>query len=498
MATTQALRAFREEFVRSGTIAGGDFEDFESRKVRYAINWAFYENDVYRRVNDWSTTYKTVYGLYKYIRNIYNPSYRIGEFYKSHVWGGALDAEAGPDGALPIVTLNETIRPAIAQLWTWSNWGINKDIVTLKGTVLGDAILRVVDDTEAGKVYLEYINPSTVDNLDVDVFGNVKGYTIVEGRTHPETGRDVEFMEVVKRDGEQVVYQTYANKNPYAWNGVAAEWVENYGFVPMVHIEHNNVGLDWGWSEVHPARSKIHEVDDLASLLSDQARKSINAKWFFAGVKKSDPTITYGDDNTDINKIQRGREQEPALYSSDAEAKVYPMVAPLDIPGMVLHITEILKELERDYPELKFDALRASGELSGTALRIARQPAETKVIQRRANYDNGLVRVQQMALSIGGMRGYFPGIGMDSYANGGLDHSIGPRSVFAVDPIDKLQEDITFWQAAKGAKDAGYPLELFLRDAGWDEERVMKFVGVMAARRELIPTTPNTEESSSE
>jgi len=497
MATMVGLRAFREEFITSGQtgLSDGDFNSYDARRVRYALDWAFYENTVYNKIHSWSGTYKTVKGLYKYIKNIYNPAYRLGEFYKSHIWGGALDDEAMSGGALPIVTKNELIRPAIAQLWTWSNWGINKDIITLKGAVLGDSVIRVIDDTEAKKVYLEYVDPATVASLDVDVFGNIKGYTIIETRANPAGGSNCEYKEVVTRDGQQVIYRTYLNNSPYDWNGQAAEWAESYGFVPMVHIEHNNVGSDWGWPEIHPARSKVEVLDDLASMLTDQMRKTINPVWLMAGMKKDENNKTIKPGDASGRQPEPGREQIPMLYASDPNAKPHPMVAQIDFAGVISHITEILKELERDYPELKFDALRAAGELSGTALRIARQPAETKVNQRRGNYDNALVRAQQMALTIGGLRGYagFP-FGLESYANGALNHSIGNRSVFSVDPIDKLAEDTAFWLAAKGAVEAGYPLELFLIDAGWEDDRVKRFVATRAELEGWIEQPAETEQ----
>lgn len=479
------LKAFREGFMMSGAEGEGQFGDFEARRVRYAVNWSFYENDAYRHVHTWAQSYKTNYALYRYIRNIYNPSYRLGEFYKAHVWGGALDPEAGPTGALPILTQNEALRPAIARLWQWSNLAANKDILTLKGAVLGDAIIRIVDDVGAGRVYLEQVSPATVENLVTDAYGHIKGYTITETRPHPQTGKPVEFKETVSRDRELVVYRTYLNDALYAWNGEAGEWAEAYGFVPMVHIEHNNVGLDWGWAEFHPARSKIHEVDDLASLLSDQGRKSINARWLFAGVKKGQSEERSATTAPTSDRPEPGREQDTAFYSADPQAKAQALVAPLDIAGMVQHINGILQEMERDYPELKFDALRAQGQLSGTALRIARQPAETKVNQRRANYDSGLVRAQQMAVAIAGMRGYFPGFGLDSYAAGALDHSIGSRNVFSVDPIDQIEEDKVFWEAAGAAATAGYPLELYLLDAGWDQERLDRYLGSPAYQAKL-------------
>lgn len=480
-----SLRAFREEFITSGkeTVGGiDDFADFDARRVRYDINWSMYESVVYRNVNDWATTYKTRYALYKYIRSIYNPSYRLGEFWKSHLWGGELDREAGPEGALPIITDNEQIREPLAQLWQWSNFAIVKDTITLSGAVLGDAFIRVVDDVKNGRVFLQYIHPATVAEVTKDERGNIKGYTIEEMKPSPISGSPVRFKEVASRgEGEQVIYRTYLNDSPFAWNGLASAWDEPYGFIPMVHIQHNDVGKCWGWAEIHPARSKIHEVDDLASMLSDQARKSINAKWFFAGLKA--PTSGTGNivgqhPTATTARPEPGRELESAIYSADPESKAYPLVAPLDIPGVVTHITEILKELERDYPELKFDNLRSSGTVSGAALRVARQPAETKVSQRRANYDNVLVRAQQMALSIGGFRGYFPGIGLDSFTQGSLDHNIGPRPVFYTDPLEKLQEESEFWKAAQLVVQAGGNLAGWLEKEGWTKEAIALVVPV--------------------
>ncbi|KKN57458.1 hypothetical protein LCGC14_0561700, partial [marine sediment metagenome] len=403
----QGLRAFREEFVSGSVFSEDEFADPEARKVRYDVNWAAYENTIYRSIHSWARTYKTRYALYEYTRSIYGPAHRLGEFWKSHLWGGQLDAEAGETGALPIVTGNKALRPAVADIWRWSNWATKKDTVSLHGAIYGDVILRVIDDIALGKVYVESVFPGLVTSLTKDPFGNIKGYTIEENRQSPNNNKMVVYKETAERDGQSVVFKTYMNDTPYPWNGKASVWREPYGFVPMVHIQHNDVGLEWGWSELHPSRSKMHELDDLASLLSDQIRKSVNAKWFFAGIKGSSPNVTMGSVPKTTARPEPGREEEMAIYSPDPNSKAFPLVAPVDIEGATLHISEILKDLERDYPELKFDALRSLGDISGRALRIARQPAETKVLQRRANYDDGLKRVLQMAVSIGGFRSLF-------------------------------------------------------------------------------------------
>lgn len=466
-----ALAAFREQYVASSEIDIENFIDPEARQIRYDILWAQYENTVYRSIHSWASTYKTRYALYRYIRNIYNPAYRLGEFWKAHLWGGPLDPEAGEEGALPILTTKENIRPPIADIWEWSGWASRKDIVTLQGSIYGDVFLKVIDDVEREKVYLANIYPGTVIDLEKDPFGHIKAYTIEEERAHPFDEKPVTYKETAHREGDLVVFKTFLDDALFAWNGIAAQWSEPYGFVPMIHIQHNDVGLGWGWSELHPGRSKMHELDDLASLLSDQIRKSVNAKWFFSGAKASSPIQTMTTTETTA-RPEPGREEEPALYSPDPQSKAMPLVAPIDIEGVNLHIKSLLEEFERDYPELSFEALRVQGDISGRALRIARQPAEAKVQQRRTIYDDGLKRALQMAVSIGGFRNIFPGFSLDSFEAGALDFIFGPRGVFVTDPIDESEEDEAFWAAAKVAKEAGMPLLAYLEEKGWDEEKL--------------------------
>lgn len=498
MAATAALKAFREEYVSTSVYNEEDFNDPDARKVRYDILWSQYENTVYRDIHSWARTYKTRYGLYQYIRSIYNPAYRLGEFWKAHLWGGQLDQNAEEAGALPIVADDEAIRPFIAELWKWSRWSIVKDIVSLHGAIYGDTILRVVDDTELEKVYLEMVYPGLVTDLEKDPFGNIKAYTIEEERLHPvNQSQKVTYRETAEREGQSVVYRTFLNDAPYAWNGEASEWAEPYGFIPMVHIQHNDVGFDWGWSELHPARSKMHELDDLASQLSDQVRKAIHSSGYAfigASAPSTSPTpSSYStrrttEKSSSLGKPELGREEANAYYLSSPDARVEPIILPLEVEGFLMHIQEILKDFERDYPELKFDALRVQGEVSGRALRVARQPVETKVLQRRGNYDDGLKRAVQMALTIGGLRKIFEGINLDSYERGALEFEFADRPVFSNDKFDDYDEELAFWEAAKMAREAGLPLEIFLARNGWSEEDLQELADnpVMQARVGLV------------
>jgi hypothetical protein len=481
------IRAFREAYLSADLVFDEtDFGDFEARKLRYTLYWSYYENSAYRSlVHKWAHSYKVQYGLYKHIRSIYNPAYRLGEFWKTYLWGGKLDMTAG-DGqgvpsALPILTENDKLRETIATLWRHSNWQVKKDTCTLWGSILGDVAIKVIDDPIREKVYLKIIHPGTIKALDLDPFSNIKGYTIEVERPDPRNpSRKVIYREVAFRDGDNVVYQTYLDNDLYAWDGEEPEWAEPYGFIPMVFIKHNDVGFDWGWSEFHSAHPKFREVDDIASKLSDQIRKMVDSAWLLSGVQKP----TRGKQNADTSDSlptgnpETSREEIPAFYGPIG-ASATPLVTPLDIGATTAYLASLLKILEQEYPELSSDIHNVTGDISGRALRINQMPTENKVKERRPNYDDALMRVHQMAVAIGGFRGYtgFKGFDLDSYGSGTLDHQIADRPVFTKDPLDDLETEQRFWAVAKEAQANGIPIDFFLEEHGWTSERIAKVTG---------------------
>lgn len=475
--------AFRADYLGTDQINLDNFEDYAARRLRYSLLWAMNENNAYDKLNAWSQLYKAEYGLYDFIRGIYNPTYRLGEFWKGHLWGGSLDPAAG-DGkevrsALPIITENETLRFAIAQVWKWSNWQLKKDVFSLWGTILGDGVIKVQDNPALGKAYLSIVHPSKLADVVLDDWGNVKGYILEEERDDPrrEDGGKVIYREIAYRDGINAVYETYLDNDLYAWDGDSAEWQVPYGFIPMVVTQHNDVGLNFGWSEIHPSLAKFREVDDQASKLHDQIRKVISGGWLMAGMNEP---------KNDGEK--EDRQSENMIWTNNENAHADSLVNNVDIAAVSANIKQLLEEIERDYPELSPSLHNVSGDVSGRALRINRAPVEAKVQQRRPNYDNALVRAQQMAVAIGGMRKYkdFESFGLDSYQKGALDHIIGERPVFAKDPLDDTEYQSAFWTAAGQAKSAGLPLEIFLEENGWSPERIAKVMQTADANRAKI------------
>lgn len=492
----RGLKAFREAYMSADPTDDRDFASVDARRLRYALLWAFYENTAYRDIHSFAPKLRADYGLYKHIRGIHNPAYRLVEFHVTHLLGGALDPEAG-DGkrtpsALPILTDNSALRPAIARLWRDSNWGALKPIWTRYGAGLGDVGLQVIDDPVRERVYLKVVHPASIRDVELDTWGNVKAYVIEELRPDPAHAMDrfvvnparevpmVRYTEIAMRDDDDVVYQTFRDGRPFDWSGGdQPEWAEPYGFVPLVLTQHLDVGLDFGWSELHAGLAKFREVDDQASKLSDQVRKMVDAPWLFTGITAPANTPK----TKSATQGEGGRQELPALYGpSGADAK--PLVAPLSIGEVAERTKDLIAELERDYPELQMD-IWAAGNVSGRALRVARQRVTTKIQGRRTGYDASLVKAHQMAVAIGGMRGYegYQGFSLDSYAGGQLDHQIGERPVFDADPLDDIEIEAEFWGAAKAAKDADYPLELFLEDRGWEQGRIKRYLDAKAARQ---------------
>jgi len=492
-ATATAVKAFKEAYITSDPLAvpgKNDFCDYGARKMRYAMLWSFFENSAYRDVHSWATRMRADYGLYRFTRSVMGPAFDIGSFWHTYLFGGLLDPLAGDGGsspsAIPIITKNESIRTPIAQIWKDSSWQVNKDTMALWGAVMGDVALQIIDDPEKQKIYLKIIHPSTVKFISRDLLGNIQSYIFEETRIDPEdttwisngdptSARTCTYSESAEKDpdGDTVKFTTYRNGQPYKWNGKSDTWSMQYGFVPLVVVQHLNVGLDWGWSEFHAGLSKFREVDDICSKISDQIRKTVDSPWLFSGVSKPSVAPNMTGSAATTSRIEPRRDEIPTLYGPvGAEAKA--LVADMNLADVVMYIDKLLGAIEKDYPEIRIDTWRMTGDTSGNALRVNRQPTEVKVQMRRPSYDDGVRKALQMGIIMGAMGNYpgYEGFSQDSLEKGNLEFSVGRRPVFSPDILDIISEKKQFWEAAQVATTAGMPLQLYLKDIGWAQAKI--------------------------
>jgi hypothetical protein len=182
------------------------------------------------------------------------------------------------------------------------------------------------------------------------------------------------------------------------------------------------LGLTWKANAFHHAVGKIDELNDSASLVNDQIRLSVRTRWYYAGISKKTDLTLGGDEKKD---------QIPEVYGPK-DSQPIAMVANLDLTSALQNIQAMLEEVERDLPELALSRLRQQGgNLTAPGVRTVYSDAIGRITEARGNYDDALVRAQQMAVSIGGYNRYpgFLPFDLRSYELGDLDHYIAERPV---------------------------------------------------------------------
>jgi hypothetical protein len=480
-----------------GTAGRGSYEWdlWQARTMRYRLYWALYQNSAYHGLG-LTGEFKKRFGLApgSNVRHIFNPAARVGDFYQTHLMGGELDPKAG-DGeselsCLPILTEHQAIRPAIATLWEDSWWQVQKDLFTLQTAVLGESAIRIVDDTSKGAVRLEIEHPGHLKWVDFDHANRrLNGYIIqkyvfdprqedikdADPNTDPLTNRRlVRYTEKAWLDGNKVSYQTLLDGAPYAWDGEDSSWDAPYGFIPLVVGHFKQVGTLWAENAFHGGLSRFVEVDNQASCLSDGNIRDFKAPHFIAGAQApaaAGPGIVGPSGpgaGSSVDATQSTLDSLGFIYGPIGSSAI-PLTNPRDIPGMVAHIASMLDDIEKQYPELLADTGDFAGRVTAEAIRNARQRATAKVRARRIGPDSALVDAHRYAMAIGGFRGYkgYKGLGLDDLAAGRLDHAIGQRPVFDIDPTDTHEEDLAFWTAIQFEVAAGVPIEYALERAGW-------------------------------
>lgn len=492
------VTAFRIAFNERALVPSELFtwNEYEARLFRYALAEAFYTNTAYRDIQSFAPTLKYQYALSKQIRGVYNPVFRQNEVIKGKLYGGAMDWDKLQTGAVQIDGADETLLEALIQALKWSNWGTNKSLYAHTGALLGDAPLKVVDNRNRGKVRLEVVHPAKIKDTTVDDVGNVKSYVIEYERewVHPDTKRREWVTYTETNDGEEVV--TLKDGEEYGWqldlNGnPISRWPNEYGFVPLVMGGFADLGRQYAANAFHASMSKIHELNDVASLLSDSIRKNVDPPWLLAGVEKPSTTPKIPgklSDGTATIDPTAQRDQQKVFYGSDS-ARPHAMVMPVDIGGAMEHINGLLMELERDMPELALHRLREQGgDISGVAIRNMYSDATGRLSEAAGNLDDALIRALQMAVSIGGYRGYenLNGYDLGSYARGDLDFSIKPRQFF--EDGFSPQQKITNLQALPDNPEAA---RLILDEMGYSEEQIMKVLAGMQAKAQQQPVNPD-------
>lgn len=449
-ASRLAMQAFRLAM----TEPYGTHMDFESQIGTYNMLWQYYRNEAYSELDAWAS-YVDQRGLYRNTVNLYNPVRRLVDFYAGIVYSGMLTPDGMPhdDGQPSAIPFDRDMSPelviAIAQVFQWSNWAINNHVMVRYGAALGSVLTEVRDDPERGRIQLAVVWPGFVTDLDLDDFGNVKGYTIEYRSYDREEEREYDYKREV--DGESI--RTYKDNRPFSYDGDPAEHDNPYGFVPAVWAKHVDNGTDHGSPAVRSI-SKIDYLNSLASHAIDQVHKIVGA-----------PVVVAGDnmrrliDDEPLPHVDRRHEQDTMdIIQAAAGSSVHALYTP---PGEALnHIQQLTTEIEEDHPELSmYQQLRSMERVSGPGADRMFGDVAAYVAEARSAYDQALVKLCQMSVAIGGFRangGGWTGLNhqqqkftpfdLESWQDDQLGISIMPRPLFMPSEYERLQIELARMQ----------------------------------------------------
>lgn len=415
-----------------------DWDDFTARYARYRHYQNYYFNIIYTSLVQYADKHKTDEYLYKFIKPIYNPIARYTDLYVSQVFGGILDMEnaSKADSAIPIKA-DDAILQALIKLWKDSRWQDNKSLFVRQTAMKGDGILKVVEDRTLGTVRMEVIPPGQIANCEFDNAGNVVACTIVQVRRDSDNAPAYIYEERITPES----FSTFRDGSPYAFyqNALGEDvqtWDNDYGFVPIVTLQHKDIGKKWGATGFHNTINKIDGLNSLVSMLDKHIAVTVDP-----------PLVSKGTRAPELLTLTNARGSRDVIHL-DGDASLEELVSSVDILGSLEVIREYYKEIERDLPELTLSKAREMGqEISGVALRTINQDIIQHIQEVRGNYSGALVRAQQMAMYIGSQNGYKGYTQLGRRAN--LDeftHEVKQKPVFTdsmskVERIQAMQAD---------------------------------------------------------
>jgi hypothetical protein len=465
--------------------------ELDNREYRYRHLWGLYTGTAFDSMRE-SQHYRSAFGLYRGIRQVWDHCHEIVEFYATHIWSGAIarDGKHLPDGILNAVPIAEDtddkLAAAIAQCFMWWNFQELMAVIVRYTAALGELLVEIRDDPKRGKVMIELIWPGFVTDIRLDDVGNIKWYRI----EYSYFDRDDNTHHTYRRDVDGESFRTYRDDKPYNFVrspipegtdpdgtiaglsfGSGATVLDDdddgyrvpnpYGFVPAVWFRHNRVIGVRGEPAIWSTEPQLDEINSLFSHMLDKTHVSLEAPIIISG--NINPNRLAAAFQNMVGSVKR-------TFTSDMEDERAPqeelnvLEGPqgTSISTIEIKITEaaealdrIIAAIERKCPEVTFySALRNMAQVTGPGASRLLGDVDRKVKLSAAGYDNRLIALLQMAIAICGDRlkegadGWsdpsdaqkkFEGFDLESFKKGDLDFDIMPRDLVPATVKDRYE-----------------------------------------------------------
>lgn len=441
------------------------------------------------------------------VENLRNPIHRIVEFYPITMLTGRLDdllKVEEPDGTEDSGTDDDgdedpPLKAAILKVWERSNMAAQKQVGKRYLARDGQVFIKTPKPEGKDYCYEQFVPAKHVTDYDTDERGNVTYIRLDVPETR--TGEDGQTRNVwvteVWRKGkpDEPGYALFAETERTTFESVPTEKriaetpgtkrVElgsdaqdgfAFDFVPFVAVNAQDTG------EKRPEPVYAHGLHLIAWICREATRLSdlmfrYNKAFKVIGGAGKDgqgrplPAPKPGnvrdlgamhaeqnavDDHTVPFRGNRAallsREQEDisiegiAVVGLPGDAQMFDATPNINYEAARQWISDHLKELYEELPELLYYAIESRANQSGAALRTLIAGALSRAEEMQANLIAGLVKANKMALTISQLEGFegFSAEEIGTYEDGGFEHEIEAPEIL---PLTEEEE-----QRAKGAK----------------------------------------------
>jgi hypothetical protein len=510
---------------------GAPFVDPKSG--RYDALYAFWEGS-WRHSNMFVDQRLNNTKLYKNTRQLWRQAAAIVALYGQYVYAGnSLSTNTEPlsdgtRGAIPIDPQtnddgkDDALRAAIAEWWTMTNY---RQVMSMRpkfGAMLGDCLTELVDQRARGVVRPQIVWPGYVKYLDLDLSGNVQGYS-VEWEVPQVTM--VLYGERIQRDAYTFRKDVNGDGFFYYRNGEIERVEPNpYGFVPAVWDRHEIVFGDRGLSALDKTYQQAVELNSVLSHAMDHLQKNYGTPVGVKGMAISN--------RQDTLKMLNARNSTGDPLGDAALVAQSLGILPMSDNGDFItakfdtgHVNELLGEVKEssqaENPEGSFSQqILEMTQVTAPGVERALGPIIGLVKDARKNYDTQTIKLIQMAITMTGWRvltnGYPPELmaarqaryetfrpfDLGAFGRGDMDFVIPDREVIP-DTIDEriarqLQiEQLTWpysWQVAGVPEDVRKKLE---KEQTEDRERQAKLdeFAVVGPGGDNVDEEPSTGET---
>lgn len=404
-----------------------------------------------------------------------NPTFRIVEFYASHLWPGPLDS------ALEIETDNEDIVEPIQQVWKWSNFAAKKQVLARDLALYGEMYVKVASD-RPGQVYFQRIEPGDVTTLEIDNRGFATYVRIdipTVDKSAPESRVIIHTEEWDKAKDRYRVWETDAssdtlpdlNSTPLAEMSLRGDM--GIDFVPIAHAAFRDNGDDRGQSAVMPVLDKIDEANRQATRLAQIMYRYNRALWVaLAGGLDKDGRPLPAIDVGVAAPVEVG---DDTVISLPGASDLKSLVPNVNFDAYRNMLLDTMSEIQQDCPEMGYAQLfeKVSGDLSGRAIRFMLAPAIARAEEARGNGFSAFVRADQMAITLGQIMKVPPLSGVaGTFEDGSLDHSFKETDVLPASRTEDAEYEKAVADAVAAKVTAGWSLRQALEDTGMSEQEI--------------------------